>query len=105
MQRFLAMAGVCLGLSLSAAAQQQSIRIHCGGGAYTDSKGQIWKADYGFSGGATYSFAKPIKRTPYPALFQYERFNKIPSLGYSFPVANGPHPRYVLLLDIFDHLD
>src|SRR5258708_15172414 len=104
MQRFLAMAGVCLGLSLSAAAQQQSIRIHCGGGAYTDSKGQIWKADYGFSGGATYSFASPIKGTPDPALFQYERYNTSPSLGYSFPVANGPDPAEPPFADVFDPL-
>src|SRR5258707_5282526 len=105
MQRFLAIAGVCLGLSLSAAAQQQSIRIHCGGGAYTDSKGQIWKADYGFSGGATYSFASPIKGTPDPALFQYERYNTSPSLVYSFPVANGSYHVNLLFAEIYDPLD
>src|SRR5258708_10572359 len=105
MQRFLAMAGVCLGLSLSAAAQQQSIRIHCGGGAYTDSKGQIWQADYGFSGGATYSFASPIKGTPDPALFQYERYNTSPSLVYSFRVANGPYHVNLLFAEIYDPLD
>jgi Malectin domain len=105
MQRFLAIAGVCLGLSISAAAQQQPIRVHCGGGAYTDSKGQVWKADYGFSGGATYSFASPIKGATDPALFQYERFNTSPSLVYSFPVANGSYHVNLLFAEIYDPLD
>jgi hypothetical protein len=105
MQRFLTIIGVCLGLSLPAAAQQQPIRVHCGGGAYTDSKGQLWKADYGFSGGATYSFASPIKGTPDPALFQYERFSTSPSLVYSFPVANGSYHVNLLFAEIYDPLD
>jgi hypothetical protein len=105
MRRFLAMAGVCLGLSLPAAAQQQPIRVHCGGGAYTDSKGQLWKADYGFSGGATYSLASPIKGTPDPALFEYLRYNVGPSLVYSFPVVNGPYHVNLLFAEIYDPLD
>jgi Malectin domain len=105
MQRFLAMVGVCLGLSLPAAAQQQPIRVHCGGGAYTDSKGQLWKADYGFSGGATYSFASPIKGTPDPALFEYQRYNTSSSLVYSFPVANGSYHVNLLFAEIYDPLD
>jgi hypothetical protein len=105
MQRFLAMVGVCLGLSVPAAAQQQPIRVHCGGGAYTDSRGQLWKADYGFSGGAAYSFASSIKGTLDPALFQYERYNTSPSLVYSFPVANGSYHVNLLFAEIYDPLD
>jgi len=105
MQRFLAIAGVCLGLSVSAAAQQEPIRVHCGGGAYTDSKGQLWKADYGFSGGAAYSFATPIKGTPDPALFQYQRYSASSSLVYSFPVANGSYHVNLLFAEIYDPLD
>src|SRR5260370_42487393 len=102
MQRFLAMVAVCLGLSVPAAAQQQPIRVHCGGGAYTDSKGQLWKADYGFSGGAAYFFANPIKGTPDPALFQYPSYNASSSLVYSFPVANGSLHLKLLFPRIFD---
>jgi Malectin domain len=105
MQRFLAMAAVCIGLSFPAAAQQQPIRVHCGGGAYTDSKGQLWKADYGFSGGAEYSFASAIKGTPDPALFEYQRYATTSSFAYSFSVANGSYHVNLLFAEIYDPLD
>jgi len=40
--------------SLPAAAQTQApIRIDCGGGSYTDSKGQALASDTGYNGGRT----------------------------------------------------
>jgi hypothetical protein len=93
MQRFLAIVGVCLGLSLPAAAQQQPIRVNCGGPAYTDSKGQVWEADTGFNSGQDSVIAAKISGTADPALFQDGRKDVSTStpLIYSFPVPNGPY--------------
>jgi len=93
--------------SLPVAAQtQQPIRVHCGGSVYTDSKGQVWQADYGYSGGATYSFATHIKGTPDPALFASERYNSGTSpLVYSFSVANGSYHVNLLFAENYSSLE
>ena len=93
MQRFLAMASVCLGLTLPAAAQQQPIRVNCGGPVYTDSKGQVWGADTDFNSGQVSVIAATISGTADPVLFQDGRKPASTStpLIYSFPVANGSY--------------
>jgi hypothetical protein len=74
---------------IPASAQTQSpVRVNCGGPSYTDSRGQIWQADTGFSGGSAGSTSLPISATPDPALFQTFRFN--PG-SYSFNVINGSY--------------
>jgi Malectin domain/Legume lectin domain/Chitobiase/beta-hexosaminidase C-terminal domain len=65
-----------------------AIRVHSGGGAYTDSLGQIWSADTGFTGGISASTTKTIKNTPDPTLYQTERYS---SFSYQFAVPNGAH--------------
>jgi len=77
---------------LPAAAQQQPIRIRCGGASYTDSKGQVWQADAGFSGGTESSTSAQIGGTSDEALYQAGRnnHNSVP-LIYSFPVVNGSY--------------
>ncbi len=67
-----------------------SIRVHAGGGAYTDTKGNLWSADYGYSGGSTYSTTNSISGTADPALYQTERWNW-ETLEYQFPVPNGTY--------------
>lgn len=74
---------------------QQAIRIHCGGNAYTDSKGQIWQADTGFdSGWAGKLVSSTISGTPDQLLFQTGRYanNTTGSvLKYTFPVTAGTY--------------
>jgi hypothetical protein len=72
---------------------QQPIRVNCGGPAYTDSKGQVWQADTGFSGGNSETTNQQIGGTADQALSQSGRHNGGGStvLSYAFPVANGTY--------------
>lgn len=65
------------------------IRVHAGGGPYTDSQGQTWAADYGYNGGFTYSVPNSISNTPDSALYQTERYNAGATLEYQFSAPNG----------------
>jgi hypothetical protein len=65
-----------------------AIRVNAGGPAYTDPQGNLWSADTGFSGGATYSVTSAINGTTTPALYQDERYG---AFSYQFPVVNGTH--------------
>jgi hypothetical protein len=81
-------------VSLPAAAQtQQPIRVHCGGPTYTDSKGQVWQADFGFKGGNATSRSVNVAGTPDPLLDETSRVNNTStaSIVYTFPVANGTY--------------
>jgi len=77
----------------SAMAQsQQAIRVKCGGPAYTDSKGQVWSADYGFNSFGTVSGTTgPVNGTNDPTLYQHGRYSDAgtPALIYSLPASNG----------------
>jgi hypothetical protein len=70
---------------------QQPIRVKCGGASYTDSKGQVWQADYDFTGGMLNTRAATITGTADPTLYQTGRKNDIsvPTVKYNFPVSNG----------------
>jgi hypothetical protein len=46
------------------------IRINSGGGAYTDTLGNVWSADSNYNGGALVSTVNAISGTPDPALYQ-----------------------------------
>jgi hypothetical protein len=66
-----------------------SIRVHSGGPAYTDSLGQLWLADYGVTGGNTSTAkSKTITNTNDPALYQYARFG---TFSYNYTVPNGSY--------------
>jgi hypothetical protein len=74
--------------------------IHAGGGAYTDSVGNLWSADMDFNGGvAATPVTHAISGTSDAALYQTERYgassNGAASFQYSIPVANG---NYTVLL-------
>jgi Malectin domain len=85
--------GFLLCLPAMANAQTPAIRVKCGGPAYTDSKGQAWSADFGFSGGEVSSTLGPVKGTADPKLFQDGRWSdsNSPALTYTFPVADGSY--------------
>ena len=77
-----------LGLLPGSALGQQPIRVNCGGPSFTDSKGQVWQADTGFSGGTEETISGVVAGTSDPLLFEDYRWN--PS-GYSFAVPNGSY--------------
>lgn len=76
------------------------IRVHAGGAALTDSAGQAWSADTGFSGGSTYSVGTAIAGTTTPALYQSERWNSGP-LTYQFNVAAATYTVTLKFAEIF----
>jgi hypothetical protein len=67
------------------------IRVHGGGGQYTDSQGQVWAADNGYTGGTTYSVPNPIANTADQALYQTERYNVNAPVQYQFAAPNGSY--------------
>lgn len=87
MKKFLCILAVALAACLPAAAQTP-IRVNCGGPSYTDSKGQIWQADSGFSGGSAQFTRNAVAGTSDPVLYNYSRWN--PG-SYSFQVPNGQY--------------
>jgi hypothetical protein len=75
-----------------------TVRVHAGGAAYTDSLGQSWSADTGFTGGQTGSTSNAIKNTPDPALYQTERYT---NFSYQFAVPNGTHNVVLKFAEIY----
>jgi Malectin domain len=86
-KNFFCLLAVALSACLPAAAQTP-IRVNCGGPNYTDTKGQAWHADFGYSGGTAGSVTSSVAGTSDPVL--YEDFRKNPA-GYSFQVPNGQY--------------
>ena len=69
------------------------VRTNSGGPAYTDSLGQKWTADTGYTGGGPYSTTKTIANTPDPTLYQTSRY------GASFSYAiHAPAGSYAVTL-------
>src|SRR5262249_31101271 len=71
------------GLGQSNPPPPNTVRVNAGGGAYTDSSGNAWSADTGFSGGMSYTNNVPIAGTSDPALYQSQRWNTGP-FSYAF---------------------
>ena len=71
--------------------QGSAIRINAGGGAYTDSNGNPWLADFGFNAGNVATTGSVISGTGDASLYQSMRWddNATPELRYGFGVANG----------------
>jgi len=86
---------------------QEPIRVHCGGPAYTDSKGQFWQADTGFNGGTTSSTTQEIGGTADQALYQTSRINSrgITPLVYTFTLANGTYNINLLFAETSSKLE
>lgn len=62
-------------------------RINCGGGAVTDSNGDLWSADSHFSGGTPSSTTITVGGTTDPVLFRTNRWAD--PVTYTFSVPNG----------------
>jgi hypothetical protein len=67
---------------------QQPIRVNCGGSNYTDSKGQLWQTDTGFTGGTIEIIATTVNGTADPLLYEDYRWNPA---SYSIAVPNGQY--------------
>src|SRR5205814_7818908 len=67
--------------------------VNVGGSSYTDSKGQVWSADFGFNTGSLSGCAPgaTVTGTADPTLFKSARYGPTPpsEMQYSFAVANG----------------
>jgi hypothetical protein len=101
-RKLLCVLALVIGACMPAAAQQQPIRINCGGPGYVDSKGQTWHADTDFNTGSAYSSAVAISGTTDPKLFTSERYNAGSSpMIYSIPVANGTYQVNLLFAEIY----
>ena len=80
-----------IGLVAPAMAQQQPIRVNCGGASYTDTKGHLWKTDYGFNTGTASLSTIKVGGTTDPVLYESQRWNSSTTspLVYAFPVVDG----------------
>ncbi|MBW4561106.1 MAG: PQQ-dependent sugar dehydrogenase [Mojavia pulchra JT2-VF2] len=76
-----------------------AIRINAGGGAYTDSLGQVWSADQYFIGGNLNGTTAAIAATTADPLFQTERW--LSNLAYAIPVANGDYTVKLQFAEIY----
>jgi hypothetical protein len=95
---------VVFGAMPVAAQTKLPIRIKCGGGALTDSKGQIWMADEGFSGGLVSETTGHVAGTADPNLFQTGRM--APDSGkltYAFPVENGTYHVNLYFAELYQY--
>jgi hypothetical protein len=63
------------------------VRINSGGPAYTDSQGQPWKADTGYTGGSPYSVTNTITNTSDPTLYKTSRYGASFSYAISAPAG------------------
>jgi hypothetical protein len=81
-----------------------SIRVNAGGGAYTDSKGNLWLADsslIGFiGGGGTFSTSSPIAKTSDPALYRTEHFGN-GTLEFTTTIPNGDYSVTLKFAEIY----
>jgi malectin (di-glucose binding ER protein) len=65
------------------------VRINSGGPAYTDSLGQPWKSDTGYSGGSPYATTHTITNTSDPTLYKTSRYG--PSFTYTISAPAGTY--------------
>jgi len=80
-----------------------SIRVNAGGGAYTDSKGNLWLADsslIGFIGGGSFSTSSPIAKTSDPTLYRTEHFGN-GTLEFTTAIPNGDYSVILKFAEIY----
>jgi hypothetical protein len=82
-------------LGAAGANAQTTIRVNAAGSAYTDSKGQVWSADFGFNTGYLSRCAprSTVTETSDPFLFKSARWGgpDTPELQYTFRLPNGSY--------------
>jgi hypothetical protein len=82
-------------LGATGANAQTTIRVNAAGSAYTDSKGRVWSADFGFNTGNLSKCAprSTVTGTSDPFLFKSARWGGMntPELQYTFLLPNGSY--------------
>ena len=86
----------CSGIFASPIVQVSTVRVNCGGNAYTDSSGNQWLADSYFSGGSAYDIesyigAFTVTGTNDPTLYKFERSAEPETFTYTIPIASGTY--------------
>ncbi len=66
-----------------------AIRLNCGGGAYTDTNGNLFAADAYYTGDGTFATMSSIANTTNQTLYKSERYGYSNNLAYSIPVPNS----------------
>ena len=79
------------------------IRVNVGGSEYTDSRGQAWSADFGYTGGEVFvNLPALVDRTDDPDIYRTERFGS--ELSYAFAVPPAKYEVTLHLAEIyFEH--
>ena len=68
--------------------RKSTLMIDAGGSGYTDSRGHIWSADRGFTGGTAFRSTAAVANTTDDPLYQSVRYG---NFGYSIDVPNGDY--------------
>jgi hypothetical protein len=97
------LAVVLLAATLSNAAVD-TVRVNCGGSAYTAANGRLWAADSGFVGGTVYAPNNPptLTGTADPALHQVERYGDAVDFSYHFNLTPGSDRVYLWNATLWD---
>jgi hypothetical protein len=75
------------------------IRVNCGGPAYTDASGQVWKADTGFIGGSVLGSNSSVSGPEQPpTVYQSVRWG---NFLYQFTVPNGHYNVKLKFAELF----
>jgi hypothetical protein len=92
-----------MAFTFSHAQVSDTIRVNCGGPAYTDVTGGVWGADTGSSGGTDYSTTDAISGTNDQTLFQTEEYGDTQTAPfyYSFNVPNGSYTVKLFFAEIY----
>ena len=98
-----ALSTAILAFTFSHAQVADTIRVNCGGSAYTDPSGRAWSADNGSSGGSNYSTSDAITGTNMPDLFQTELWgdSQTAPFFYSFALPQGSYTVKLFFAEIY----
>ena len=94
---------VLLTFTFSHAQVADTVRVNCGGPAYTDPSGKIWSVDNGSTGGSTYSTSDAITGTNMPDLFQTEEWadTQVGPFFYSFALPQKSYTVKLFFAEIY----
>ncbi len=76
-----------------------TLRVNCGGPAYTDSLGKLWSADAEYTGGTAASTTNSITGTSDPTLYKTERYGS--TITYTFTVLPGSYQVTLKFAEIY----
>ena len=90
--------GVSNGVTTTIVAPVTALAVNAGGGQYTDTSGNVYKADTDYSGGYPASTTAAITGTSDPTLYQTERYG---NFSYNIPLANGNYSVTLKFAEIY----